>query len=178
MKQRATRMTVMIFVAAALFLSSVSVVSADTVQTRIGSSAKVWGYVANGPAATRTVAMWQKKRTDIDILIFGDQPPPNGILVGVGLGREDRLETVEIGAPSSSALTFVVLVKSSGPATKVWFNVCTMGRETLTPLSAGAVSQSGLAFIGTLDELAAQDPFFENMRQTLENVTKAKKGSR
>jgi hypothetical protein len=93
-----THRTRAVLIAIALALSGVADISAETVQANIGGQPKVWGYVANDSTATRIVAMWQKKNSDIDLMIYGDQPPPNGILVGVGLSTVERLEIVEVGA--------------------------------------------------------------------------------
>lgn len=152
---------------------TVAAARAETVTGSATAGGKVYSYVADDSRPSRAVLMWAKKSTDVDIVIFADDSP-DPIPVAVGFGSEDRLEVVEHGA-LGGALYFVVIQKFSGPNSKFYCNVSTQAFEGLNR-EGGPLADGRLHYVGSLDGLAADDPYFARMRDVMRAATARKAG--
>ena len=159
---------------AVLMLGGGWIAWAETVNTTVKGTPKVFQYITDNASQTRVICMWQKKGTDIDIIMHGDTE--DGIQIGVGFSVVQQLEMVEIGAPAAGAATFFTLFKVSGRNTKTFCNANTMGDEGVT--AAAGRRGRNLRYVGNLDELALLDPFFAKIQEDVKAAKRFKRRAR
>jgi hypothetical protein len=143
---------------------------ADSATVKVGDD-QVYFVLPDRFNLMTVTVMWLKRTTDVDIVIFGDDPPPDGLIVGVGFGTEPLYESVSLGAIQGAA-TYIVLTRESGAATKGILNIQTMAGEDFTEASGG---RSRIRHLGSLDELALTDPRFARLQEQMDRLKRAKR---
>jgi len=122
---------------------------AETITGKLQKGKSImWSLITNDENQVVSIAMWEKKTIDMDLLIFKVaesstlQYDEEIIPLGVGIGSTENLEMVTIGLPKNEEI-YVMLSSYSGPVSKYQMNVQGTSSESL--------STASLQFEGEID---------------------------